>query len=141
MNTTLTHPLEPLTADEVQLAVALLREAGKDTPTTRFVSVSLKEPAKSTVYGFTGEGTLPRTAFAVLFDNATNSCYEATIALTEKAVRTWKHIPGVQPTMTADEQVECERAVLASAEFKAALERQYGITDTSLVMVDIWSAG
>ena len=43
--------------------------------------------------------------------------------------------------MTSDEQVECEQAVLASPEFKAALKRQYGIDDTRLVMVDIWSAG
>ena len=53
----------------------------------------------------------------------------------------WKHIPGVQPTMTIDEQVECEQAVLASPEFKAALKKHYGIDDTRLVMVDIWSAG
>ena len=43
--------------------------------------------------------------------------------------------------MTIDEQVECEQAVLASPEFKAALKKHYGIDDTSLVMVDIWSAG
>ena len=43
--------------------------------------------------------------------------------------------------MTIDEQIECEQAVLASGEFKAALKRHYGIDDTSLVMVDIWSAG
>ena len=48
---------------------------------------------------------------------------------------------GAQPTMTIDEQIECEQAVLASAEFQAALKRHYGIEDTSLVMVDIWSAG
>src|SRR5262245_52907780 len=38
------HPLEPLSADEVQQAVDLLKAAGKVTPTMRFVSVSLKEP-------------------------------------------------------------------------------------------------
>ena len=43
--------------------------------------------------------------------------------------------------MTIDEQVECEQAVLASPEFKAALKKHYGIDDTTLVMVDIWSAG
>src|SRR5208283_4673607 len=31
--------------------------------------------------------------------------------------------------------------VLASPEFKAALEKHLGISDTRLVMVDIWSAG
>ena len=31
--------------------------------------------------------------------------------------------------------------MLASPEFKAALKKHYGIDDTRLVMVDIWSAG
>ena len=43
--------------------------------------------------------------------------------------------------MTIDEQTECEQAVLSSAEFRAALKRHCGTDDTSLVMVDIWSAG
>jgi primary-amine oxidase len=135
------HPLEPLTADEVQKAVRLLNESGKVTPTTRFVSVALKEPDKSVAYGFRGDRPSARDAFAVLFENATNSCYEATLSLTDNRMLAWEHIPGVQPTMTIDEQVECEQAVLASAEFKKALERHTGLKDTSLVMVDIWSAG
>jgi primary-amine oxidase len=135
------HPLEPLTADEVKLAVQVLRDSRKVTPTTRFVSVSLKEPPKSAVHGSDRPAALNREAFAVLFDNATNSCYEATVSLAKRDLTGWKHVPGVQPTMTIDEQIECEQAVLASAEFKAALKKHYGIEDTSLVMVDIWSAG
>ena len=59
MNTTVQHPLEPLTAEEVQLAVCMLKDIGKVTPTTRFVSVSLKEPAKEVVHGFTGQAADP----------------------------------------------------------------------------------
>jgi primary-amine oxidase len=135
------HPLEPLTAQEVQFAVTLLKDAGKVTPTTRFVSVSLKEPDKAFVHAFTGAEPIRREAFAVLFDNAANSCCETAVSLTDRTVLSWKHIPGVQPTMTSDEQVECEQAVLASPEFKAALKKHYGLDDTKLVMVDIWSAG
>jgi primary-amine oxidase len=151
MSTTIKHPLEPLTAQEVQLAVTVLKDAGKVTPTTRFVSVSLKEPDKAFVHAFNpspptplpqgARGEIVREAFAVLFDNATNSCYETAVSLTERKLLSWTHIPGVQPTMTMDEQTECEQAVLASPEFKAALKKHYGITDTKLVMVDIWSAG
>ena len=39
---TIKHPLEPLTADEVKLAVSILRDTGKVSPTTRFISVSLR---------------------------------------------------------------------------------------------------
>jgi primary-amine oxidase len=135
------HPLEPLTPQEAQLAVTILKDNGKVTRTTRFVSVSLKEPSKDVVHKFTGKEPIRREASAVLFDNGTNSCYETAVSLTDRKLLSWKHVPGVQPTMTFDEQVECEQAVLASPEFKAALKKQYGFDDTSLVMVDIWSAG
>ena len=114
--TTTRHPLEPLDAAEVQQAVRLLREEGKVTPTTRFVSVRLKEPAKAVVHGARVNAG-PREAFAVLFDNAKNACYETTLSLTDLKILSWRHVPGVQPTMTIDEQVECEQAVLASPEF------------------------
>lgn len=135
------HPLEPLTAAEVERTVRTLRDAGKAPATTRFVSVSLHEPAKAIVHAYPNVAPPPREAFVVLFDNAHNACYEAIVAIADAAVRSWRHIPGVQPTMTVDEQVECEAAVLASPAFREALERHYGVSDTSLVMVDIWSAG
>lgn len=135
------HPLEPLSAAEVRLAVSVLSDAGLLTPTTRVVSVALKEPPKAAVHSGEGWAALPREAFAVLFDNAANACHEATLSLTDRTLLGRKHVPGVQPTMTVDEQVECEQAVLASPEFAAALKTHYGVEDTSLVMVDIWSAG
>lgn len=134
------HPLEPLTAAEVARSVAILKEQGKVTPTTRFVSVSLHEPPKALVHDRVASPP-PRAAFVVLFDNAANSCYEATVSLAADALVSYRHVPGVQPTMTIDEQVECERAVLSSVEFQAALKKHYGLDDMSLVMVDIWSSG
>jgi primary-amine oxidase len=135
------HPLETLSAQELRQVVHLLRESGKVTRTTRFVSVTLREPEKSLVHRVNIDRPPPREALAVLFDNATNSCYEATVSLTDGVLLAWVHIPGVQPTMTIDEQVECEQAVLASPEFQAALKAHTGVEDTSLIMVDIWSAG
>lgn len=93
------------------------------------------------MHAFPSQASIPREAFVQLFDNATNTAHEAIVSLSAQDLLSWKSIAGVQPTMTVDEQVECEQAVLASDEFKQALKRQYGIDDTSLVMVDIWSAG
>jgi primary-amine oxidase len=135
------HPLEPLSAAEVEQAVKLLKQLGKLTPTTRVVSISLKEPNKKLVHGFAGLETAPREALFVLFDNSTNTCHEGSLSLAKNALLAWHDFPGKQPTMTIDEQIECEKAVLASPEFRAALQKHYGLADTSLVMVDIWSAG
>src|ERR1700733_6394092 len=135
-----THPLEPLTADEIQQAIDLLRQEGKVTLTTRLVSVTLVEPDKASVHAHNGAVELPRSAKAILFDNQTNACFEAVVSLSQARVASWRHIPGVQPTMTIDEQVECEQAVIQSKEFRAALKKHFGTDDTRLVMVDIWSA-
>ena len=135
------HPLEPLSAAEVARAVAILATEGNITPTTRVVSVMLKEPPKAFVHGDLDLELHEREVAAVLFDNATNSCYEVEVNVAAGEVTSCKHVPGVQPTMTIDEQAECEQAVLRSPAFADALNRHYGITDTKLVMVDIWSAG
>jgi len=136
-----THPLEPLTADEVQQTIDLLRQAEKVTPTTRFVSMTLVEPDKASVHAHNGAVELPRSAKAILFDNDTNSCFEAVVSLSQARVVSCRHVPGVQPTMTIDEQIECEQAVIQSKEFRALLKKHFGTDDTRLVMVDIWSAG
>ena len=136
------HPLEPLTSDEVRRAVALLKSAPQFTPTTRIISISLREPEKSAVFAWPEAQASNREAAAVLFDNATNTAANILLDLSKQEVSTWVYAEqGLQPTLSVDEQIECEQAVLRSEAFREALERHYGVTDTSLVMVDIWSAG
>ena len=136
------HPLQPLISSEIQAAVKLLQALPSFTPATRIISIMLKEPAKELVYAWP-DGEIPdREAVAVLFDNPANAAVAVTLNLTLGAIVKMEQAPaGAQPTLSMDEQVECEQAVLASEEFKAALQRHYGVTDPSLVMVDIWSAG
>jgi primary-amine oxidase len=136
------HPLEPLSASEVQRAVQLLKGFTDFTETTRIISISLREPDKSFVYEWNGSDGSERQAEAVLFDNAQNKAFTARLNLSTSQILEWKAAPAnSQPTLSMDEQVECEQAVLASEAFRTALHKHYGITDTSLVMVDIWSAG
>jgi primary-amine oxidase len=135
------HPLHPLTAEEIKAAVAIIRkEKNLEYSTTRFVSVVLKEPAKELIYNYSATDSLERNAFVVLLDSSTGNTYETTVSLTFEKLLSWVHIPGVQPTMTADEQIECEEVIKNSPEFHEALKR-YGITNPELVMIDIWTAG
>ena len=136
------HPLEPLSLDEIQLAINVLKkQTDHISPTTRFVSVTLHEPSKEKILSATNE-IIDREADVVLFDNGTNSCYEARIVLEGNGrLISFEHIPDVQPTMTIDEQVECEQAVLRSIEFQELVRKHYGIDDINRAMVDIWSSG
>jgi primary-amine oxidase len=139
------HPLEPLTAAEVQVAVKLLQAEPFFTESTRIISIMLHEPGKEVVYAWKGgakEAPPDREALAVIFDNARNAAATVTLHLTQQTLVNFAVAPPhAQPTLSIDEQVECEQAVLKSEAFQEALERHYGVTDTSLVMVDIWSAG
>jgi primary-amine oxidase len=136
------HPLEPLTAAEVESAVSLLKAMPSFNFTTRIVSIMLREPPKDSVHAWPSGPTADRRASAVLLDNANNSASVVDLNLSRNTVLGMRPAPpGAQPTLSMDEQIECEQAVLISPDFRAALARQYGITDTSLVMVDIWSAG
>jgi primary-amine oxidase len=136
------HPLEPLSLAEIELAVDVLKkQSDKITPSTRFVSVTLREAPKEKIL-YPSNEILIREADVVLFDNATNSCYEARVSLENQGqLVSLEHIPNVQPTMTVDEQVECEQAVLRSVQFQELIREQYGIDDINRVMIDIWSGG
>ncbi len=139
--TAVKHPLHPLTVEEINTSVEIiLNEKGLLTSTTRFISVSLKEPSKAFVYAFKEGDEFDRQTFTIVLDSATGKVYEALISLNTNTIISWKYIPGVQPTMTSDEQVECEIAVRNDPAFQDALKR-YGINDPELVMVDIWTAG
>jgi primary-amine oxidase len=136
------HPLESLVASEVMQAVSLLKALPCFTPTTRIISIMLREPNKTAVYEWNETEEGARAADAVLFDNARNAAFTVWLDITANAIVEWRPAPeGAQPTLSMDEQVACEQAVLASELFRDALQRHYGISDTSLVMVDIWSAG
>ena len=134
------HPLEPLTAEEVATAVAIIKAEHNFGEKMRFAMVVLNEPDKSTVLSFKENDKIEREAFVTILNNADGATYEAIVSLTAGSVKSWKHIPDVQPSIMLDEFSECEAAVKASAEFQEAIKKR-GITNVDLVMVDPWSAG
>jgi primary-amine oxidase len=134
-----THPLEPLTVDEVQRAVAIAREQRQVGNRWRFPVVTLKEPPKATVLAYQPGAAIDRQAFLVLLDNDTGHTYEAVVSLSEEQVVSWQHLPGIQPNIMADELEECEAAVRSHPNFQAAVA-QRGL-DLDQVVVDPWAIG
>src|SRR5215469_16944965 len=134
------HPLEPLTAEEITVALQILRNERHLGERVRIASVRLYEPPKEVVLHFKQGDPITREAFIIVLDNSDGATYEAVVSITEGKVISWRHIPGAQPSIMLDEFFECEQAVKASPEFQAALHKR-GITNIDLVMVDPWSAG
>ena len=83
---------------------------------------------------------MEREAFVIILDNADGATYEAVVSITMGVIKSWQHIPHVQPSIMLDEFFECENTLKNDPGFQEAL-RKRGITDFSLLMVDPWSAG
>ena len=137
----LPNPLEPLTAEEITAAVSIVRTERNLSERVRFISVTLHEPPKELVLNYKPGDPLTREAFMVLLDKTNGGAtYEAIVNITSGEVTSWRHIPGVQPSIMLEEFFACEQAVKAHPDFQAALAKR-GVTDLTLVYVDPWSAG
>jgi len=134
------HLLDPLTGDEIRQAVSILAADGHVGPAMRFVSVSLREPAKGEVVSFRPGQECEREAFIVARDPREHMTYEAVVSITAGAVLSWQPVPGARAPVTLGEYAECERLVRADPGFRAGL-RKRGIHDPDQVLVEAWGIG
>ena len=136
------HPLDPLSADEVQAASSILKKERSLDAGHRFVYVMLNEPAKKDVLAWKpGNGTqVDRQAFIVLRDRPNRKTIEAVVSLTKEKVVSWDEIEGVQASIMLEEFMTVDEAVRKDPRWQAAL-RKRGITDFDLAITDAWSAG
>ena len=134
------HPLDPLSAAEVERAWEIVRTERALGPCVRAIFIMLHEPDKKVVLAHRPGDAVERAAFVVLIDSGPGKTYEAVVSLSAGRVRSWEHVPGAQPAIVQDEFVDCEAAVRADSRWQGAMRRR-GITDFSLAMVDCWSAG
>ncbi len=138
------HPLDPLTAEEIRQAAAVLRRDRTIGDSWRIASIELREPAKAALPALeaasrTGQRG-SRDALVVCWDRADGQAFRATVSLTGDEVTHWEHLPGQQPNMTVDEWHECDEMLRAHPALAEALAKR-GLTDMSRVLTDMWAYG
>jgi primary-amine oxidase len=135
------HPLDPLTAEEIELTRDVLVEKRDLGERDRFMKIDLEEPPKEAVLGRDDGGTdVPREAYVEIRDSAEKETYEAVVSLDDESVVSWDHVPDAQPVITHHEAEVLESVVKADDEWRAAVERR-GVEEMDLVKVDLWPAG
>jgi primary-amine oxidase len=138
--TTVTHPLDPLSAEEIRRVSATVRRDRGVGAGWRFASIELKEPAKADLAALESGELAARQAIVVCWNRADGQAYRATVSLTADEVSAWEHLPGQQPNMTVDEWHECDVMLRSHPAVIEALARR-GVTDLSLVLSDMWAYG
>lgn len=134
------HPLQPLDADELRLAVSIVRREVKPDRRALFEQITLREPDKATVLGFRSGDKVNREAFVVMLDRTLGRTYEGVVSITEERVLSWTHIAGVQPWIMAEEMEEVRRAVKADPNYREGL-RKRGICDLTKVAIESFAVG
>ena len=134
------HPLDPLSADEIRAAAAILRSQAELTPATRFVMISLAEPPKPPGLDF-GRGPAPdRAALVITYDKAARLIHESVVSLTAGSVVSRVAVPDRFPSYIAEDMFTVEELVRSDPRWQEAM-RLRGVTDFSLAMIDPWPSG
>lgn len=125
----MTHPLDPLSADELRAAARILRRDHGVTERWRFASIDLREPEK-------GDPEPPREAEVICWDRDSGHAHRAVVALDADRA-TFERLEGVQPSLHPDEWHECDATLRHEPRLIEALAKR-GITDMDRVLIDVW---
>lgn len=134
------HPLDPLAAEEIELAADTVRESAEIPRGARFITITLREPVKSIAWEEAAPADHEREAEVVLYDPAKRRTYEVVVGLGSGGVTMVEALDDVQPLITSTEADAAEVAIRADARFASALRRR-GVESPTDVMVDIESIG
>lgn len=131
--TAATHPLDPLTAEEVLTARGVLNEAGRLTPDLRFALLALREPRKEAVRQQL-QSKQARSAEAILYDWATSTPIRAEVDLSLRKLIRWDTLPSREPPMRGLIRRRLEEIVRRDPRWAEALRRR-GIADPATVNI------
>lgn len=124
------HPLDPLSYQEIWRVLELVRGAGHMDRDTRFSQLTLYEPPKRDVLAWRPGGEMPRKAYAVVRQG--QDAFEAIVDLTADKVASWSPLSGVQPNWSKEDFKAVVDKVLEHPDFVSGLEAR-GITDTTFL--------
>jgi primary-amine oxidase len=130
-----THPLDPLTAAEIEQVRAILGRDGRTGPATRFPLVALEEPPKAVVRAFDGGQRAERherQARVVCFDLGTKAVHEAVVSITAGTVVEFEARDGVGPGLLDEERERFEPVIRADERWRDAMLRR-GVVDIERV--------
>ena len=133
------HPLDPLTPEELRAVVSIVYRDCELDSGALFETVMLQEPNITLVRTYRPGTKIDREAFVAVL-NRTGKTYEGIVSVTSDRVKSWCHLPGVQPRMMSQEMEQLTQVVKSHPDYIAAL-RKRGIEDLSKVLVGWFPQG
>lgn len=131
------HPLDPLSASEIEHVTAICRMDKRLPTSCKFVTICLLEPEKPHDLIFRDTEKLERQAFATLYSPQTKLIYETRVSLDTQSVIEIDPIADRYPAAFTEDYDRAEEVVRSDARWRAAMGLR-GVTDFSLAIIDGW---
>jgi primary-amine oxidase len=135
-----THPLEPLTADEIRTSVKIVRETGRLDEAARFATITLEDPPKAKLSSYRAGDPVERRVSLVIVPGPESSVIEAVVAFPAAEIVSWEARSDVRPALLFEESMRAIDALKADPDWQMAM-RLRGITDFEKVQIDPWPTG
>ena len=137
---TLEHPLDPLSAAELETVIAAAREQWNLDHRHLFAMIQLEEPAKEFVLAWTAGEDTQRAARITVLDRSTATVHEGVMGV-DSVARSWKVIEGAKSPVLSTESEAAMAAAKKDARVIEALAKR-GVTDPQTqVHMETWPIG
>ncbi|MFM7559511.1 primary-amine oxidase [Cylindrospermopsis raciborskii] len=137
---TISHPLSPLTAKEINTAVAVVKREKNLSVNALFPDVSLQEPDKTMVLNFSPNSPIIRQVHITILEPKNKKSYDAVIDINQGKLISWREITSGQPPFLDVEYELLDKLAKADSRWQEAV-RKRGISDFENVIVDGWAPG
>ena len=97
------HPLDPLSADEIRLARSIAQQLPALSEDACFPAIRLFEPPKQIVREFSAGQAFERQAWVVAHDLKAHKLYDGVVSLDRHEVLEWHARPGLQGPLLLEE--------------------------------------
>ena len=135
------HPLEQISAEEINNAVKLCRSFDGFDENALFVNISLVEPDKEFIRGYKQGDDCPRNLKIRGIDSNEDGGFVAIVDLQTNQVKSLDRVSkNAQVTYSMTEVFMTQELTKADERYQEALKKR-GITDMSMVQIDPWPAG
>lgn len=135
------HPLNPLSAAEIQAAVNAVKASPQYQAGFRFTEVALREPPKDQVWNFVYSAqpvAAPREANVTVLDG--KHVIEGVVDLKSATLKSWKPIEGAHGMVLLDDFGTVQAVIEGSTEYAQALAKR-GINDVKKVVATPLTVG
>jgi primary-amine oxidase len=135
------HPLDPLSADEIRKAAAVIRDHFGFGENLRVETIDIQEPPKDVVRNYVQGEPFERVARFNAYERGKMGVWIGRVDLAKSEVISKEFRKNARAMVAVEEILDIERKVKDHPDFRAALQKRGLLDEVEYMAVDPWTVG